>query len=150
MSTYILIPGAWLGSSAWDLVADHLRANGHQALSVTLPGLGERADEATPTTDLDAYVTDLTDRIADDGLDEVILVGHSYGGIVASGVADRIAERLARLVYVDAGPNPQTVPPTSTCSPHPRPTSSPRSSTPEGTDGSSRSHRGTNWSHSSR
>jgi len=106
MSTYVLIPGAWLGGWAWDRVAEAMRAHGSEVLSVTLPGLGNRADEATPETDIEGYVTDVVAQIVGQDLDDVIMVGHSFGGAVAAGVADRIPDRLSTVVYVDSGPMP--------------------------------------------
>lgn len=106
MTTFVLIPGAWLGASAWDTVANRLRTRGHQVLPLSLPGLGERAGEASPQIDFESYVGDVTGRITRERLGGAILVGHSFGGAVAAGVADRIPDRLAHLVYVDAGPPP--------------------------------------------
>jgi pimeloyl-ACP methyl ester carboxylesterase len=106
MSTYVLIPGAWLGGWTWEGVAEAMRAQGSQVLSVTLPGLGDRVAEASPELDIEDYVTDVVDQIVGRDLDDVILVGHSFGGVVASGVADRIPDRLSTVVYIDSGPMP--------------------------------------------
>ncbi len=106
MSAHVLIPGAWLGGWAWDDVSAVLRAHGSEVLAVTLPGLADREAEATSDTGIEDYVTDVVDRIVGEDLDDVILVGHSFGGAVAGGVADRIAERLSAVVYVDSGPMP--------------------------------------------
>lgn len=106
MSSHVLIPGAWLGAWAWEQVVENLEAGGGRVLPVSLPGLAERAAEASPGTDLETYVRDVIDLIVGHDLDEVILVGHSFGGAVAAGVADRIPERLSSVVYVDAGPLP--------------------------------------------
>lgn len=100
MSTFVLVPGAWLGAWAWDAVAADLRRRGHDVRPVTLPGLAERAGEATPDTNLTTHVDDVVSVIEKGDLRDVILVGHSYAGAVITGVADRIPERIARLVYV--------------------------------------------------
>jgi pimeloyl-ACP methyl ester carboxylesterase len=106
MSKYVLIPGAWLGGWAWEGVAKSLRAHGSEVVSVTLPGLGDRVAEASTETDIEGYVTDVVDQIVGQDLSDVILVGHSFGGAVAAGVADRIPDRLSTVVYVDSGPMP--------------------------------------------
>jgi pimeloyl-ACP methyl ester carboxylesterase len=76
---------------------------------LSLTGLGERAHLARPDTDLDVHVTDVTNLLRYEELRDVVLVGHSYGGIVVTAAADRMSERVARLVYVDAGPLPDGV-----------------------------------------
>ena len=106
MSTFVLIPGAWLGAWAWAEVGETLRASGAEVLPISLPGLGERESEATAGTDMETYVTDVIAQVLDADLRDVKLVGHSYGGSVASGVADRIPTRLASVIYVDSGPLP--------------------------------------------
>lgn len=106
MATFVLVPGFWLGEWVWDRVAAELRAAGHAAYPVTLTGLGDRAHQATPEVDLDTHAADVLDLIAEAGLEEVILVGHSAGGMVVQLVADRAPGRLAHVVYVDSGPLP--------------------------------------------
>src|SRR5215207_3362704 len=106
MSTYVLVPGAWLGGWSWQPVADQLRDHGHDVHAVTLTGLGDRSDLATPEVDLDTYISDVAGLIEAEGLDDVVLVGHSYAGGVVTGVAERIPERIALLAYLDAGPSP--------------------------------------------
>jgi pimeloyl-ACP methyl ester carboxylesterase len=106
MSTYVLVPGAWLGGRSWQPVADQLRDHGHDVHAVTLTGLGDRSDLATPEVDLDTYISDVTGLIEAEGLDDVVLVGHSYAGHVVTGAADRIPDRIALLAYLDAGPSP--------------------------------------------
>ena len=106
MSTFVLIPGAWLGGWAWAEVAETLRASGSDVLPISLPGLGERESEATVGTDMEAHVNDVIAQVLGADLQDVKLVGHSYGGSVASGVADRIPTRLASVIYVDSGPLP--------------------------------------------
>jgi pimeloyl-ACP methyl ester carboxylesterase len=94
----------WLGSWAWDDVAGRLRQAGHDVHAVTLTGVGERAAEATPDVNLATHIDDIVDALAD--LRDVVLVGHSYGGLPVRGAADRVPERIARTVYVDSGPVP--------------------------------------------
>ncbi len=104
MSTFVLVPGFWLGGWAWDAVAEPLRAAGHTVHAVTLPGLAERAGEATPETGAEAHIADLTDLLVRADLRDVVLVAHSGGTIAVSGAADRVPERIRRVVYLDSGP----------------------------------------------
>ncbi|WP_152192450.1 alpha/beta fold hydrolase [Georgenia satyanarayanai] len=106
-TTYVLVPGFWLGASVWRPVADALRERGHTVHAVDLPGMGERAHLATPETDLTTHVEDVVTLLEERDLHDVVLVGHSYGALVTTGAADRVPERVSRLVYVDAGPLPQ-------------------------------------------
>lgn len=108
-TTYVLVPGFWLGGWAWHSVAEALRERGHDVHPVTLTGMGERASEASPAVDLDTHIADLAELIVSQDLREVVLVGHSYGGLVITAVADRLPDRIARLVYVDTGPLPDGV-----------------------------------------
>lgn len=105
-TTYVLVPGFWLGASVWRAVADALTELGHVVHAVDLPGMGERAHLASPATDLTAHVDDLVHLLEEHDLHDVVLVGHSYGALVTTGAADRAPERVARLVYVDSGPLP--------------------------------------------
>ena len=100
MSTFVLVPGAWLGAWAWEAVAADLGRRGHDVRPVTLTGLAERAGEGTPETNLTTHVDDVVSLFEKGGLRDVVLVGHSYAGAVITGVADRIPERIGRLVYV--------------------------------------------------
>jgi pimeloyl-ACP methyl ester carboxylesterase len=109
MTTYVLVGGAWLGGWAWQPVARQLRSQGHDVHPVTLTGLGDRSHLATPEVDLETYLTDVVNLIEFEDLHDVVLVGHSYAGIVVTGVADRIPERIALLAYLDAGPSPDGV-----------------------------------------
>ncbi|MFC5661728.1 alpha/beta fold hydrolase [Kitasatospora misakiensis] len=104
MSTFVLVPGFWLGAWAWDAVAEPLRAAGHTVHAVTLPGLAERAGEATPETGTETHIADLTDLLVREDLRDVVLVAHSGGTIAVSGAADRVPERIRRVVYLDSGP----------------------------------------------
>lgn len=102
MATYVLVPGAWLGGWAWDDVVARLRARDHDVHALTLSGLGAAADAGL--VDLERHVTDIVEAIEQPDLRDVVLVGHSYGGLPVSGAADRIPERLTLIVYVDGGP----------------------------------------------
>ncbi len=104
MSTYVLVPGFWLGGWAWEKVTPHLRAAGHDVHPVTLTGLGDRAHLAGPGVDLDTHIEDIVNAIVYADLREVILVGHSGAGASVTGAADRVPERLARVVYIESGP----------------------------------------------
>ncbi|MEZ4563638.1 MAG: alpha/beta hydrolase [Thermomicrobiales bacterium] len=106
MATYVLVPGAWLGGWAWRDVAETLRDEGHEVYPVTLTGLGERVHLGRPEVDLETHITDVVNTILANDLDDVILAGHSYAGAVVTGAADRVPERLARVVYVDSAPLP--------------------------------------------
>ncbi|NLT56392.1 MAG: alpha/beta hydrolase [Actinomycetales bacterium] len=109
MTTYVLVPGFWLGAWAWQTVTAHLRNQGHDVYPVSLTGLGERAHLARPDTDLDVHVTDVLNLLRYEDLHDVVLVGHSYAGIVITAAADRMPDRVAQLVYLDTGPLPDGV-----------------------------------------
>src|SRR3954470_23767586 len=102
MAAYVLVPGAWLGGWAWRDVAARLRARGHDVFPITLTGLGERVHLARPEVDLETHIADVVNTVKWNDLDDVIVAGHSYAGIVITGVADRIPDRLSQLVYVDS------------------------------------------------
>jgi pimeloyl-ACP methyl ester carboxylesterase len=102
MSTYVLVPGAWLGGWCWKYVALDLRAAGHTVIPATLTGLGERAHLLSRETDLGTHISDIVGLFEYRDLHDVILVGHSYGGTVVTGVAERVPDRIRRLVYLDA------------------------------------------------
>jgi pimeloyl-ACP methyl ester carboxylesterase len=102
MATYVLVPGAWLGGWAWGNVASRLRDRGHDVHALTLSGLDTSV--GAESVDLDRHVADIVEAIEQGDLRGVVLVGHSYGGVPVTGAADRVPERLARVVYVDSGP----------------------------------------------
>ncbi len=102
MSTFVLVHGAWSGGWKWRYVAPILRRAGHDVFTPTLTGLGERAHLAGPEIDLEAQIQDVVALIEMEDLREVVLLGHSYGGMVVTGVAERVPERIRRLVYLDA------------------------------------------------
>ncbi|MEM7612209.1 MAG: alpha/beta hydrolase [Pseudomonadota bacterium] len=100
--TFVLVPGTWHGGWVWSPVAELLRARGHRCFAVTCTGVGERAHLITPETGLATHVTDVASVIEFEQLDNVILVGHSFGGITITGVADLLGKRVAQLVFYDA------------------------------------------------
>ena len=102
MATFVIVHGAWSGAHAWRWVRPILRGAGHEVMTPSLTGLGERAHLATPATNLDTHVTDVAAVLHYEDLHDVVLVGHSYGGMVITGVADRAPERIRHLVYLDA------------------------------------------------
>ena len=106
MATYVLVHGGGHGGWCYGKVAPLLRAAGHDVHAPTLTGLGERAHLLGPAVDLDMHVRDVVAVLHYEDLRDVILVGHSYGGMVITGVADRAANRVGRLVYLDAA-NPR-------------------------------------------
>ena len=99
---FVLVPGAWLGGWCWRDVAAPLRARGHDVIGATLTGLGERMHLATRQTGLETHVADIANLLRYRDLTDVVLVGHSYGGTVITAVAELVAERVGRLVYLDA------------------------------------------------
>jgi pimeloyl-ACP methyl ester carboxylesterase len=101
-ASYVIVHGAWGGGWAFRKVDAQLTARGHQVYRPTLTGLGERSHLATPQVSLSTHVTDVVNLIRFEELRDVILVGHSYGGMVISGVAQQVPDRLRRLVYLDA------------------------------------------------
>jgi pimeloyl-ACP methyl ester carboxylesterase len=102
MATFVLVHGGWDGGWAWKQVEPHLRAAGHEVLRPTLTGSGERMHLATPEIGLDTHVTDVVNVLRYEELADAVLVGWSYGGMVITGVAERVPERLRHLVYLDA------------------------------------------------
>jgi len=103
VSTFVLIPGMCHGAWCFDGLATALHEAGHRVLALTLSGVAERAHVLPGGVNLDTHITDVLAAIdADAGDDELILVGHSYGGAVITGVADRIPQRVDSLVFLDA------------------------------------------------
>jgi pimeloyl-ACP methyl ester carboxylesterase len=101
-ATFVLVHGAWAGAWIWRDLIRLLRAAGHDVYATTATGLGDRAHLADPALDLDVYITDVVNLLEYEDLRDVTLVGWSSGGMVITGVAERVPERLARLVYLDA------------------------------------------------
>jgi pimeloyl-ACP methyl ester carboxylesterase len=102
MTNLVLVHGAWEAGWCWRKVVPHLRAAGHEVFTPTLTGLGERKHLATPEVGLNTHVQDIVGVLESEDLEGVTLVGHSYGGMVITGVAERVPARLGQLVYLDA------------------------------------------------
>jgi pimeloyl-ACP methyl ester carboxylesterase len=100
--TFVLVHGAWHGGWCWRRVADRLRARGHVVFTPTLTGLGERAHLLHPKVDLSLHIADVLGVIKYEQLKDVVLVGHSYGGCVISGVAEAMPDKIGSIVFLDA------------------------------------------------
>jgi pimeloyl-ACP methyl ester carboxylesterase len=100
VSAFVLVHGAWHGGWCWRYVRPFLK--GHEIFAPSLTGLGERKHLARPDIDLDTHIGDIVSILEMEDLRDVVLVGHSYGGMVITGAADRAHERIQRLVYLDA------------------------------------------------
>ena len=102
MVTFVVAHGAWSAGWAWTKMRPLLGAAGHALVTPTYTGLGERAHLAGPAVDLETHIEDVLGVLEFDDLRDVVLIGHSYGGVVATGVADRARARIAQLIYLDA------------------------------------------------
>jgi pimeloyl-ACP methyl ester carboxylesterase len=102
MTAFVLAHGSWLGGGSWRRVAEHLRPAGHRAFTSSYTGMGERAHLLSASITIETFVDDLIGVIESEELFDVVLVGHSFGGVPITGVADRIPQRISRLVYLDA------------------------------------------------
>jgi pimeloyl-ACP methyl ester carboxylesterase len=102
MATFVLVHGAWHGSWCWKRVRKALQAEGHDVFAPTLTGVGERSHLISPQVGLDTHIADVVNLIRWEELTDVVLCGHSYGGAVITGAADRVADRIKALVYLDA------------------------------------------------
>jgi pimeloyl-ACP methyl ester carboxylesterase len=100
--TSVLVHGAFVGAWSWSRVVPELEAAGHAVYAPALTGVGERAKEATPDVGLLVHIDQITRLVEANDLRDVVLVGHSYGGMVVAGVARRVPRRIAGIVYVDA------------------------------------------------
>jgi len=101
MSTFVFVHGSWHGGWCWKKLTPKLVVQGHICRTPTLSGLGEHHHTVSPNIDLSTHILDITNFLEFEDLRDVILVGHSYGGMVITGVADR-SDRLGKLVYLDA------------------------------------------------
>ncbi len=99
--TFVLIHGACHGGWCWDQTAAHLRASGHTVYTPTLLGLGNKADLLTAHTDIAVMGDAIVQLLRQEDLTEVCLIGHSFGGAIITYVADHVAQRLKRLIYLD-------------------------------------------------
>ncbi len=104
MSTFVLVPGMWIGAWAWRGVTAELRAGGHDVFPLSLTGLADRSH--LPRADLETHIADIVRLIEAEDLRDVVLVGHSYGGLPVTAAAERVPKRLRRVVYIDGGPLP--------------------------------------------
>jgi pimeloyl-ACP methyl ester carboxylesterase len=102
MATYVLVHGGGHGGWCWQRLTPLLQAAGHQVYTPSLTGLADRSHLLSPEVDLDTHIADITGLLLYEDLTDVILVGHSYGGMVITGVADRALGRIGQLVYLDA------------------------------------------------
>jgi len=102
MATFVLVTGAWHGSWCWKRVREALTRAGHAVFTPTFTGIGERSHLLSREVDLETHVADVMNLIRWEELKDVVLVGHSYGGLVVRTVADRMGDRIAALVYLDA------------------------------------------------
>ena len=102
MATFLVAHGAWSAGWAWKKMRPRLRERGHELWTPTYTGVGERVHLASSDVKLDTHIEDVLKVLEFEDLRDVVLIGHSYGGMVATGVADRMPERLSQLVYLDA------------------------------------------------
>ncbi|WNE94501.1 alpha/beta fold hydrolase [Streptomyces luomodiensis] len=102
MATYVLVHGAGHGGWCYQKVARLLEAEGHTVYSPTLTGLGDRSHLVSPDVDLNMHITEVANLLFYEDLRDVVLVGHSYGGTVIKGAADRVSDRVGKLVFLDA------------------------------------------------
>jgi pimeloyl-ACP methyl ester carboxylesterase len=101
-TTFLLVHGAWHGGWCWDQVSARLTALGHVVIAPTLTGLCERSHLLSPSVSLSTHIADICGEIRFKDLSNIVLCGHSYGGMVITGVAERYAERIGSIVYLDA------------------------------------------------
>lgn len=100
--TFVLVHGVWHGGWCWSRVADILRARGHRVSAPTQTGLGERSHLLSPEITIQTFVADIVRHLEFNDFQNVVLVGHSFGGIPITGAADLVPGRIARLIYLDA------------------------------------------------
>ena len=102
MATFVLVHGAWHGAWCWRRVTRLLTAHGHEVFAPTLTGVGERAHLLAPAIDLRTHIADVVNLMKWERLDGVVLVGHSYGGMVATWVAEEMGGAIGSIVFLDA------------------------------------------------
>jgi pimeloyl-ACP methyl ester carboxylesterase len=99
MANFVLVHGAWIGGWYWRACTQALRK---EVFTPTMTGLGERIHLMSPSINLDTHITDVVNVVKQEELSDVVLVGHSYGGMVVTGVADALSDKIMSLVYLDA------------------------------------------------
>jgi pimeloyl-ACP methyl ester carboxylesterase len=102
VAPFVLIHGAYFGGWSWRWVVPYLRDAGHDVYAPSLTGVGERVHLAGPQVDLETHITDVVNLLHYEDVTGVVLVGWSYGGMIVAGVADRVPERIAQIIYFDA------------------------------------------------
>jgi pimeloyl-ACP methyl ester carboxylesterase len=102
MGTFVLVHGAWAGAHSFRHVRRMLQAAGHEVFTPSLTGIGERVHLTSPQVTLTTHVQDVSNQVLYEGLDDIVLLGFSYGGMVVTGSLRHIAERVGHLVYLDA------------------------------------------------
>ena len=102
MTTFVVAHGAWSSGWAWKKMRPLLRAAGHEIFTPSYTGLGERSHQSSPEVTLETHIQDVANVLFYEDLTDVVLIGHSYGGMVATGVADRVSERIRKVIYLDA------------------------------------------------
>ncbi|WP_163512541.1 alpha/beta fold hydrolase [Fodinicola acaciae] len=102
MATYVLVPGGWRGGWYFEPLARQLRRHGHEAYAVTPTGLGDRGHLGAATVNLDTHVQDVVALLESERIADAVLCGHSYGGMIVAGVADRVPHLIDAAVYCDA------------------------------------------------
>jgi pimeloyl-ACP methyl ester carboxylesterase len=102
MTDFVLVHGAWQGSWCWARVRRLLAQQGHGVFTPTLTGLAERSHLLTREVELETHIADVANLVAWENLRDIVLVGHSYGGVIVRHVADRMRDRIRSLVYLDA------------------------------------------------
>jgi pimeloyl-ACP methyl ester carboxylesterase len=102
VSSFVLVHGAWHGAWCWRALERLLRRAGHETFAPTLTGVADRSHLMSAAINLDTHIDDVVNLVKWEGLSDIVLVGHSYGGMVISGVAERIEKNIASIVYLDA------------------------------------------------
>jgi pimeloyl-ACP methyl ester carboxylesterase len=100
--TLLVCHGAWSGGWSWKKMFPHAAAAGYRLVAPTYTGLGEREHLAHPGIDLETHIQDILSVVKFEDLNDIVLLGHSYGGMVATGVADRVGDRINQMIYLDA------------------------------------------------
>jgi pimeloyl-ACP methyl ester carboxylesterase len=108
--TFFLVPGAWLGAWAWRRVIPLLEGAGNAAYPLTLTGMGDRVHLASPHVGMQTAIQDVVNSIVYEGLEDVVLVGHSFAGKVVAAVADRMPERIGTLLFLAPPDQPMCAP----------------------------------------